>query len=411
MRLHLAGSPDGTEFMVICQDRYYQVVGMLAVWQLGKPVTLPASAHSHTLNMAAESDSLLMVHDTDIRGGARVQTVLANASFVDGPLKPIPPEQVLVKLCTSGSTGTPVVHPKTARQLFGEADLHVRWFSLQGGQALISTVPTHHIFGLLWGIVVPIRAGIRIERSTPLFATTLAERVKATRPHVLVTTPVHLEHCSMVGGAELKPLRHVFCSGGPLTSSVAKRFSEHFQLTVTEVLGSTETGGIAWRLRRGDEPAEPLWQPLPAVVVGADADGRLLLESPFVSTDSERPMRCADRILPMHDGHFQYLGRSDDIVKIGGKRFSRFDLEQKIRTITGVTDVGILVRDSTAARGHVLEAAIVTSGLTATDLKKALGDCIDSVAVPRRITIVSELPRDATGKLPVASLRQILGHE
>ncbi len=409
-RRYLARRQGCSEIMVICQDRYYQIVAMLAVWQLGEAVALPPGTHPHTLKMAAESTSLLVVHDTDFRGGARVQAILESGSAVESAIKPMPAEQVLVKLYTSGSTGSPSVHSKTVKQLLDEADLHIRLFSLPTGRALISTVPAHHIYGLLFGVLIPLRAGMPLERSTPLYATTLAARIREISAHTLVSTPVHLEHCGILRVDELNPIERVFCSGGPLPGDVAHQFCRSFQMSITELLGSTETGGIGWRLRHGAESEPPPWQTLPQVVVEADHDGGLLLDSPFVPANAERPMRCADRIFPIDKGHFEYRGRGDDIVKIGSKRFSRLELERTMRAIPGVRDVGLLVCDARGARGHVLEAAVVAPGWTVADLKKALGDCIDPVAVPRRIAIVSELPRDSTGKLPIAQLRRVLDH-
>ena len=110
-------------------------------------------------------------------------------------------------------------------------------------------------------------------------------------------------------------------------------------LPVTEVLGSSETGGIAWRDRAA---ATARWQPFPGVTVAADDDGDDVLRSPFAASESRerrargRPVAAPIASARAHDGRFELLGRADGVVKIGGSRVAVAEIERLLREIPGV---------------------------------------------------------------------------
>ena len=410
VRRHLERISHKQAIVVVCQDRYYQTISMFAAWQLGRTVTLPANTHPTNLDTWAASETGVVIHDTTYSSGDHVPAVLKAPRSENPPLAPLSPEQLLVRIYTSGSTGTPQAHHKTAQQLFDEIDLHIRLFSLSELDCLVSTVPCHHIYGLLFGLLLPLRAGMPMERSIPLHATTIAARIDALGATTLISTPVHLQSLATLDTGSLGSVRRVFCSGAPLSTQTVDQFYAKYSVPITELLGSTETGGIAWRTRDAKEQRLPAWQTLPGLTVSTNQHAQLLLESPFLLHTENRPLQCADRIEVVDARHFHHLGRSDDVVKIGGKRFSILEIEQHIRNLPGVQDVALLIIHTEQGRGTELWAAIVATNTTAHGLKKALADCIDPVAIPRRLRVVQALPRDTTGKLPKARLRRLFEH-
>jgi 3-hydroxymyristoyl/3-hydroxydecanoyl-(acyl carrier protein) dehydratase len=91
-----------------------------------------------------------------------------------------------------------------------------------------------------------------------------------------------------------------------------------------EVLGSTETGGIAWRQQ---DDADALWNPLPQVHTQSSPDGYLSVSSPFA--DSDRPILTGD-IAEHFGSQFRLKGRGDRIAKIDGKRVSLTRVEEEL---------------------------------------------------------------------------------
>ena len=99
---------------------------------------------------------------------------------------------------------------------------------------------------------------------------------------------------STLSGSSSRPVR-------PSKTETAAKL-ERFHVHLREILGSTETGGIALR----DLP-EPTWRPMPGIQVESDSEGRLLLESPFLDARVPRPFACADRIVLDGRGGFDTL--------------------------------------------------------------------------------------------------------
>jgi hypothetical protein len=176
---------------------------------------------------------------------------------------------------------------------------------------------------------------------------------------------------------------------------------------VTEVLGSTETGGIASRERNGVEQVS--WRPFAPVRVGVGPGGRLQVDSPFVHSDLPRPFETADLVRLNRDGSFEHLGRADGIVKIGGRRVSIQEMQGCIRQQPDVDDVTIVAIPAEGGRGHQLLAAVVPATADVTDLKTALLKRFEPTCLPRRILCVDALPVESNGKARRERILRLFG--
>ena len=390
--------------MVACADRYLCAVALLAVWQHERSAALPPNSRPETIDrLCAERGISLVLHDGGGQGalGLDVRTRLGGA----GPSGPVPlefpPDRRLVCVYTSGSTGAHVACPKTAAQLLGEAALLVKLWNLGPEARVLATVPPHHLYGLLFGVLVPFMGGGSVVRSTPLHAETIAAQARAERTNVLVSVPAHLHAVATLPPGELPALARIFSSGAPLDATTAAAVTARAAIPVTEVLGSSVTGGIAWR----DSGGDGTWAPFPAVSVAADADdGTMLLRSPFVASTGADWYRGADRIRARDDGRFELLGRADGVIKIGGSRVAVAEVERLLREIPGVADAAVVPVDTPSPRRHELWAAVVAPTLSVAALRGALLRRLEPIAVPRRFRLVAALPREDNGKLVKARL-------
>ena len=94
----------------------------------------------------------------------------------------------------------------------------------------------------------------------------------------------------------LSRVKQVFSSGGALPVEASQSLYERLRQWPTEIFGSSETGGIAWR------QGQSLWQPFAGVQLTQDNEGALLIASPY---------------LP--DGHTEHT--ADDARAAGGPLF------------------------------------------------------------------------------------------
>jgi acyl-coenzyme A synthetase/AMP-(fatty) acid ligase len=184
------------EVMVACADRYLCAVALLAVWSSGRCAALPPNSRQETIDhLCAERGISIVLHDGGGQGalGVDVRALLAAPSAGDTGIAPaFAPERRLVCVYTSGSTGAHVACPKTAAQLLGEAALLVELCHLGPETRVLATVPAHHLYGLLFGVLVPFMGGGSFVRTTPLHAETIAAQARAHQASVLVSVPAHL---------------------------------------------------------------------------------------------------------------------------------------------------------------------------------------------------------------------------
>jgi acyl-coenzyme A synthetase/AMP-(fatty) acid ligase len=254
----------------------------------------------------------------------------------------------------------------------------------------------------LFGVLVPLCAGAATVRSCAPFPDSIADAVQRHGVNTLCSVPPHLAGVVSLTPQVLSSVRRVFCSAGRLDAELKSALVARFSFELTEVFGSSETGGIACR---GTESAR--WTPLACVRVAVAGDGALLVDSPFLEPTAERPLRCADLIELHADGSFTHLGRSDSIIKIGGERVSVLDVEDRIRRIDGVHDVAVVPMSCRDSRQWELWALVASTSLDAGRFRQSLTSVLEPVAIPRRLKIVPRLPREASGKLPRSRLLRL----
>ncbi|MFA2535919.1 acyl-CoA synthetase family protein, partial [Pseudomonas chlororaphis subsp. aurantiaca] len=177
----------------------------------------------------------------------------------------------------------------------------------------------------------------------------------------------------------------------------------------TEILGSSETGGIAWR--QGDN----LWQAFAGVELSQDSDGALLIASPYLPAGHVEHTADAARIAA--DGRFELLGRLDRIVKLEEKRISLPMLEQALAGHAWVAEARLgVVRENRASLGALLVLseqglhALRNQGRRALTqaLRQHLSQHCEALALPRRWRLLRQLPLNSQGKLPQADVEALL---
>jgi 3-hydroxymyristoyl/3-hydroxydecanoyl-(acyl carrier protein) dehydratase len=265
-----------------------------------------------------------------------------------------------------------------------------------------STVPARHIYGLLFGVLWPLRRGIPFVRETPLLAEAVAHTLQQTGADTLVAVPAHLASLAALPGGALSGLTRVLSSGAPLPRAHWEALSGAHGLAVHEILGSTEAGGIGHRAM----PDAP-FAPFADVHIGCDSDAGLLLDSPRLDATWPRPASLPDRVRLLPDGRFEHLGRVDGVVKVGGTRVSLPAVEAAACELLGALAAVALAVPVEGARGQELWLVLEGVQWELPAVRERLAARFEAVALPRRLRCVQRLPREPTGKLPRAALLQL----
>jgi acyl-CoA synthetase (AMP-forming)/AMP-acid ligase II/3-hydroxymyristoyl/3-hydroxydecanoyl-(acyl carrier protein) dehydratase len=341
-----------------------------------------------------------------LSGIAAQRFVAAPSSGTGGELPLAAPGRAPILLQTGGTTGVPQLWPKTAINLLAEVAAQIHGLRVEPDDHILATVPPHHIYGLLFSVLLPLGAGATVERTSLFFPQEIVARVAASGATLLVSTPAHLRALATAAWGEHR-LRLVLSSGAPLAAADARAFHARTGLWPLEVYGSTETGGIAVRRQDGEDCP---WLPMPVVECRCELD-LLTVRSPYVSpSPAASPdgfFRTADLAGLRPDGRFDLLGRSDGIVKVGAQRVSLASIEKELLGLPGVADAAALALPSPLGRGQEI-VALVASARAAADLGHELRQRLASASWPRRIRCVPAIPATPSGKRDREAILKLL---
>ncbi|MFT3668379.1 MAG: AMP-binding protein [Pseudoxanthomonas sp.] len=398
----------GMTFALHFDDATRFASALFGAWHAGKTVVLPGDALPGT-------QARLQSRVDGFAGDWPGASALHEHEAGDGPLAPLDPEATRLVVFTSGSTGEPVAIEKRLRQL--DAEVHALESALGAGLgdvAIHGTVSHQHIYGLLFRVLWPLAAGRAIVPRAFFPEDLLAamdghEAVLVASPAHLKRLPAQLDWPSVHGR-----LRAVFSSGGALPAEAAHEVARLLGVPPVEILGSSETGGIAWR--RWDEE-QPAWRPLPGVEWRL-AEGVLEVQSPHLAEPAW--WRSQDRVEADGAGCFRLLGRADRIVKVEERRVSLDALERQIQAHPAVREARVLLLGGQRSALAAVVAVNAETGVPddaagrralANALSRHLAGAQDAVTRPRRWRFVPSMPTNAQGKVTEAALTALFRPE
>ena len=398
------------EPVCLCIEERHHLLAALLASMAGAPVfILPHSFDSRVLKEIQGTKPFhLILADRAVDPPAGTNVIPLGECFPDdSPLALVrPPDRSFVSLFTGGSTGKPRIWDKTPANLFGEAIYLARTFGVGRGDLLLSTVSPQHIYGLLGSVLLPFVASAQVLRRTCTLPREILSALQNEKATVLVSVPIHYRALRSDDLQRLS-LRLALSSAAPLDNEDAAFFLRRTGLAITEIYGSTETGGMAIRAYGSDHGS---WEPFSCIDWKILSD-RLCVRSDFVTPDlpcdEQGFFMTADRVAKAGVKRFKFLGRADYIIKIAGKRVDLEEIREKIRRIDGVNDAYVTVAPLKGGRQSAI-AALVASDLPARKLSAAIRLMDDPYGRPRRIRVVKAIPVLSNGKIDRQRIDQLL---
>lgn len=411
IRETLAGrdAPDDQPICLCLEERTHLLAALLASLAGAPSLILPHAFHPQVLRDVRKAKPYrLILADTAV-DPPEGTAVLSIRDCRPNDLSPAPtrsPERPFLWLFTGGSTGTPRIWSKTPKNLFGEAFHLAKIFGVGPADLILSTVPSQHIYGLLASVLLPFIASARVLRRTCTFPREILNALQQEQASVLVSVPIHY---GLLRTDDLQrfSLRLALSSAAPLDQQDAAFFLEKTGLPITEIYGSTETGGVATRVYGANHGS---WEPFVCL------DWQILSErlcvrsdfiSPDLSVDADGFYLTADRVAKIGENRFRFLGRADHIVKIAGKRVDLEEIRERIRRIPGVTDACVTVLSMNRARQAEI-AALVATDIAAAEIRAAIRALEIPYGYPRRIRTVRTIPVLPNGKIDRQQVAQLL---
>ena len=315
-------------------------------------------------------------------------------------------EDVALVMATSGSSGRPKGVELTHEALDWSARAYIARLGTAPEERWLNVLPLSHIGGL--GILVrSFRGGTLPVIHDRFDPEAIASEHETTLISLVPTTLIRL----LDAGVDLSRYSAVLVGGSRLPDSVADR-ARGAGVRAVQTYGLTETcGGCNF-------------DGLP--LDGAEfkiEDERILIRGPMMmagyrlrpdltaeTVDGRGWLNTADRGQISSDGLLKVLGRMDDIILTGGEKVSAVEVETQIQAHPDVADAAVAgVADY--RWGQAVAALVVPRGHGAPTLRELKGFLAGRLAgykAPKRILIVEEIPRTASGKIRRQAVQDLL---
>ncbi|HUO81316.1 MAG TPA: AMP-binding protein [Gammaproteobacteria bacterium] len=405
--------PDRPEAINLCAERYTFMLSFLAAVLRGQCNLLPPARQGVAVQETLRSfpQAYVLRDGPAVVPGAQAPEFVVEADRLaaGAPLPAGVPsiagDQIAAVVFTSGSTGAAQAVAKSWRTLAAGALVNRRHRPGDAGAlcGMVATVPPWHMYGLEWSLMLPLVSECAVHCGDAFYPADILralEHVPAER--VLVSTPLHLR--AMVRSKLRFPgVRTVLCATAPLDPVLARDVERLLSAQVFEIYGCSEAGSMACRW-----PArEPEWRFFDEFRAESE-HGAVRVTAAHLPA----PVQLADAIEFMADGRFALHGRAEDIVKIGGRRASLGELNNRLLALDGVDDAIVFHPASLGlADTGRLAALVVSKSRSARHIRRELAAVVDRVFLPRPIRLVDALPRSATGKLRRRELLELIGDD
>jgi benzoate-CoA ligase family protein len=341
-------------------------------------------------------------------------------------------------LYTSGSTGKPkgVVHLHRSLQVTGEAfGRHV--LEMQEHDRIFSTTKLYHAYGLGNSLSYPLYFGASaVLLDGPPTPERLLATLREQRPTIYCSVPALYRQLvdDRDSGGALDTVRLCISAAEPLPLRTFEQWRERFGLEIVDGIGSTEMFVSYCSNRPGDVIPGTTGRAIPGYELRLTDDTGTEIDGPGVGTmevrggsrgayywhqseKTKRSMRgewfvTGDRFARSDDGVYAYVGRADEMLRIGGLWVSPVDMERVLLEHPAVDAVGVtgVMIDSYS---RVAAFVKCTAGVSADEqlmdsLRSWCRERMREHEYPHLVRFVDELPQTLTGKPQRFKLREML---
>jgi amino acid adenylation domain-containing protein len=365
------------------------------------------------------------------------------------PAVPAGPDDPAYVIFTSGSTGRPKGVLCTHRGIHNRLDWMQRAYPLDGSDAVLQKTPTGFDVSV-WELFWPLREGARLVMARPGghkdggYLRDAIRRQHITTAHFVPSMlAVFLAEDDVT---DCTSLRRVICSGEELPADLARRFLARFDACeLHNLYGPTEAAVdcTAWHCTRenlADAHRVPIGRPVQNMrlyvldrdrePVPAGLPGELYIAGPGVALGYlNRPELTEERFVPdpwgppgarmyasgdlarhRPDGALEYLGRTDDQVKLHGLRIEPGEIAAALRALPGIAGAAVVVREDRPGDRRLvaylvphpdgeLRAGDDRMAEDPTALREALRRTLPDSMLPSAYVVLDALPINPNGKL------------
>ena len=364
----------------------------------------------------------------------------ADAATVRGG--PAAADDIALVLHTSGTTSRPKIVPLTQRNVSASARHIGEALALVPGDRCMNVMPLFHIHGLIAAVLSSLAAGASVH-CAPGFN---ALRVFGWLDEIAPTwyTAVPTMHQAILARSARNPgsvaqarrsLRLIRSSSASLPPQVMAELEDTFDAPVIESYGMTEAAH-----QMASNPLPPARRKPGSVGLAAGPEiaiaretenalmdpaetGEIVIRGANVTPGYENNpeanaaaffdgwFRTGDQGRMDEDGYLTITGRLKEIINRGGEKISPREVDETLMDHPAVAQAVTFAMPHDRLGEEVAAAVIMREGVSAreSELREFAAERLADFKVPRRIVIVDEIPKGATGKLQRIALAEKLG--
>ena len=345
-------------------------------------------------------------------------------------------------LHTSGTTSRPKIVPLLHSNIVSSAENISESLSLSEQDICMNIMPLFHIHGLIAAVTASIGAGGSVWCTPGFDALKFFRWLDDVSPSWFTAVPTM--HQAILGRSERNKniidgnkLRFLRSSSASLPSKVMKELERVFSAPIIEGYGMTEATH-----QMASNPLPPSKQKPGSVGLEAgpkiriahelenhliDGTGEIVIsgsnitpgyennvdanKNSFFEFEGKRWFRTGDQGAFDADGYLTLTGRLKEIINRGGEKISPLEVDEVLMDHPEIVQV-VTFAVSHKKLGEDVAAAVVleeNSGVTESDLRAFAAERMVDFKVPKKIVILSEIPKGATGKLQRIGLAEKLG--
>lgn len=340
----------------------------------------------------------------------------------------------LVKL-SSGSTGSPKPVLWSVANVTAEARNIAETLGLDASDRVLAPVPLFHSYGFDLGVLPMVFTGTSLVIRGGFSPKGILADLAKEAPSVFLGVPAMyrvLNRMRLDPAPDLSAIRYLLSCSARLPVDELEAFERRFNAPICQHYGSSETGGITMHvqseiLNRPGSVGRPMQnvavrivdeegEEMPPggrgeIVVSGEATavgyvaGAMAVEGAGFEGGS---FRTGDLGFLDADGFLYLVGSKKKVINVGGLKVSPAEVVQVLES-HGAVSAGAVVAVKDAQGKNVVTAAVTLDRATAE--AELLAFCQARLAdykVPRRIHILDDLPRTASGKV-VLRAEDLLG--
>jgi len=139
----------------------------------------------------------------------------------------------------------------------------------------------------------------------------------------------------------------------------------------------------------------------------AERTAKAFIQNPTHRRFADVGYRTGDLVQRDPDGRLHFKGRADFQIKHMGYRIELEEIEAALGTISGVKECAVVYRRFGEGLGQIIGFAALGTPIASEELVGSVARIVPPYMVPKRITILEALPKNANGKIDRLALQSI----